>query len=82
MKYKRTVIAAAMTLAAAASIYYMSGRGASPERRADELGVVNPDVKTVGMSREPMPQLSERRFEPKPSVAVGSHMDPNYKSKK
>jgi hypothetical protein len=81
MKYKRTVIAAAVTLAVVVSIHYMSGSAKRDETLAGKHGIVNPDIRTAGMSHEPMPQVSERRFTPKPSLAVGSHIDPNYQSK-
>ena len=81
MKYTRTVIAAAVTLAAVACIHFMGGPAKPAEKLVKERGIVNPDVQTVGMTKEPIPQLSERRFTPKPSVAVGSHVDPNYQSK-
>jgi hypothetical protein len=64
---------------------YLSSRDVSPDeaRRVAEAarmeGHLNPEASAAGAKTQPMPERSNKRFEPPPTVAAGSYTDPAYR---
>jgi hypothetical protein len=82
---KKVVVTAAAVMVAGACGFFAYTHKAPVDSRtaaaAEKSGVVNPDAKTIGMKTEPLPQVSEKRFEPPPPISTGSYTDPKYRKK-
>lgn len=74
MKYKKSAIAAAMVLAAIGSFFaYRAQESARVARERDVHGIVNPDYPATSMTTVPVPELSVKRIEPRPSLGAGTY---------
>jgi hypothetical protein len=79
VKNSRKMAAAgvAAIVGAASLIAYQVYEGSAPASAGEAAqGVVNPDPAIAGMTSERVPELSTRRFEPIPSMGVGSYTEP------
>lgn len=65
-------------------IAYQVRKASPPDQNqaAPSQHVINPDTAKAGQSAEPVPQLSQRTFEPLPSMGTGSYTDPAAASDK
>jgi hypothetical protein len=77
------VACVAMAVVAGVGVYFSSRHAASEEAErlavSGSEGVVNPDQSSAGMKTQPMPQLSDARFEPPPTITTGTYTDPKHR---
>ena len=56
--------------------------GAPDQDLASTQGVINPDSAGAGLSTEPLPEPSQQKIKPLPSMGVGSYTEPAAKKPK
>ena len=78
MKIKRTpaIIGGVVVLGAALLTTYYLRNSSQSSGELGANGVVTPDSVKEGMTTQPVPKVSDKRFEPPPSAGVGSYKEP------
>jgi hypothetical protein len=83
LRNKKLVIAVSAVLVAGACAFVAYRLGQPPDAQsvaaARRTGVENPEQSDAGMKTQPLPQLSDERFEPPPPISTGSYTDPKYR---
>ena len=84
MNRKKSAIALCAVVLVASIVVYLSSRNGSLDSIVQLAGtgtdgVLNPEQSATAMKTQPMPQLSDARFQPPPPITTGTYTDPTYR---